>query len=118
MTVHRFEDLRVWQAAKQQCDRVGALIKRPEFQRDRELSDQLNAASISVMNNISEGFLRHRDKEFLQFLRISAGSNGEVRSCYYAAHGRKYIDDSESAELIELSNAINRMTRRLQSTLG
>jgi four helix bundle protein len=117
VTVHRFEDLRVWQAAKQQCDRVG-LIKRPEFQRDRELSDQLNAASISVMNNISEGFLRHRDKEFLQFLRISAGSNGEVRSCYYAAHGRKYIDDSESAELIELSNAINRMTRRLQSTLG
>jgi len=116
--VYRFEDLRVWQAAKKQCDRVGVLIKRPEFHRDRELSGQLNAASISVMNNISEGFLRHRDKEFLQFLRVAAGSNGEVRSCYYAAHARKYIDDAESAELIELSNAIGRMTRRLQSTLG
>ena len=118
MVVYRFEDLRVWQAAKKQSDRVGELIKRPEFRRDRELSDQLNAASISVMNNISEGFLRHRDKEFLQFLRIAAGSNGEVRSCYYAAHGRKDIDDTESAELVELSNAIGRMIRRLQDTLG
>ena len=118
MIVYRFEDLRVWQAAKQQCNRVGMLIKRPEFQRDRDLSEQLNAASISVMNNISEGFLRHRDKEFLQFLRVAAGSNGEVRSCYYAAHGRKYIDDDESTELIELSNVIGRMIRRLQGTLG
>ena len=117
MTVYRFEDLRVWQAAKQQSDRVGELIKRPKFRDDRALSDQLNAASISVMNNISEGFLRHRDKEFLQFLRVAAGSNGEVRSCYYAAQGRKYIDDPESAELIELSNVIGRMIRRLQSTL-
>jgi four helix bundle protein len=100
VVVYRFEDLRVWQAAKQQCDRVGALIKRPEFVRDRELSNQLNAASISVMNNISEGFLRYRDKEFLQFLRIAAAaSNGEVRSCYYAAHGRKYLGDMEASEL-------------------
>jgi hypothetical protein len=31
MSVCRFEDLRVWQAAKRQCDRVGELIKRTEF---------------------------------------------------------------------------------------
>jgi four helix bundle protein len=115
--VHRFEDLRVWQAAKQQCDRVGELITRAEFRRDFALSTQLNAASISVMNNISEGFLRHRDTEFLQFLRISAGSNGEVRSCYHAALGRAYLSDVEAKELIELSNSIGRMLSRLQETL-
>jgi hypothetical protein len=90
VVVYRFEDLRVWQAAKKQSNRVGELIKRPEFRCDRELSDQMNAASISVMNNISEGFLRPRDK----------------------------VDDTESAELVELSNAIGRMIRRLQDTLG
>jgi four helix bundle protein len=57
MGVCRFEDLRVWQAARKQCDRVGALIDRPRFRRDRPLSDQMNAAAISVMFNISEGFL-------------------------------------------------------------
>jgi hypothetical protein len=45
MGVYRFEDLRVWQAARKQCDRVGGLINRPEFRRDRPLSDQMNAAA-------------------------------------------------------------------------
>jgi four helix bundle protein len=67
MGVYRFEDLRVWQAAKTQCDLVGALIKRPEFRRDREMSGQMNDASISVMFNIAEGFLRRRDKEWRNF---------------------------------------------------
>ena len=117
MGVYRFEDLRVWQAAKRQTDRVGELIKRPEFRQDPELSGQMNSASISVMNNISEGFLRHRDKEFMQFLRISAGSNGEVRSCLHAACGRKYIGRAETDDLIEESNTIGKMIRRLQATL-
>jgi hypothetical protein len=34
--VYRFEDLRVWQAAKEQCDRVGDLLTRQRFQRDCE----------------------------------------------------------------------------------
>jgi four helix bundle protein len=117
MGVCRFEDLRVWQAAKRQCDRVGELITRPQFRADAELADQMNAASLSVMNNISEGFLRHRDRELMQFLRVSAGSNGELRSCFYAARGRKYLDDQEADDLIEASNEIGRMIRRFQATL-
>ena len=118
MGVYRFEDLRVWQAAKEQCDRVGLLMKRPEFRQDPALLTQMNEASLSVMLNISEGFLRRRDKETLQFLRFSAGSNGELRACYYAAHGRQYIDDSERDELLELNASIGRMTRRFQQSLG
>jgi four helix bundle protein len=89
--VYRFEDLRVWQAAKRQCDRVGAPLLRPEFRDDRQLSDQMNAAALSVMFNITEGFLRRRDKETLQFLRYSFASNGELKAGYYAAEGRKYL---------------------------
>ena len=118
MGVYRFEDLRVWQAAKEQCDRVGKLIKRPLFRLDPGLSNQMNEASLSVMLNISEGFLRRRDKEMLQFLRFSAASNGELRSCYYAAHGRQYVDDTERDELLELNASIGKMTRRFQQTLG
>jgi hypothetical protein len=66
MGVNRFEDLRVWQAARTQCDRVGELIRRPEIRRDQELIGQMNDASISVTLNISEGFLRRRDKETMQ----------------------------------------------------
>ena len=117
MGVYRFEDLRVWQAAKRQCDRVGALVKRPEFERDRELSSQMNDASLSVMLNISEGFLRRRDKELLQFLRYSTASNGELRACYHAAHGRGYLGGPERDDLLELNASIGRMTRRFQDSV-
>ena len=45
MGVYRFEDLRVWQAAKKQCDHVGELLKRPEFRRDQQMSEQMNDAA-------------------------------------------------------------------------
>jgi four helix bundle protein len=115
--VYRFEDLRVWQAAKVQCDNVARLVRTPVFQGDTALGAQMNRAALSVMNNISEGFLRHHDGEFMNFLRIAAGSNGEVRSCLYAAHGRGYLPDAAASELIEATNVIGRMIRRLQSTL-
>jgi four helix bundle protein len=116
--VDRFEDLRVWRAARKQCQQVADLTKRPGFCRDFKLSAQISDASVSVMNNISEGFLRRHDKEFFSFLRYAAASNGEVRGCFYAALDRRYITDDEAAELIEASNYIGRMIRRLQDSLG
>jgi four helix bundle protein len=116
--VYRFEDLRVWQAAKRQCDLVGALIIRPEFRRDQEMSGHMNDASLSVMFNITEGFLRRRDAETLQFLRYSFASNGELKAGYYAANSRKYLDSAEAAELIALNESIARMLRRWMATLN
>lgn len=103
--VYRFEDLRVWQAARDQCSRVGGLITQPAFRRDIELASQMNDVSISVMFNISEGFLRRRDPDTLKFLRYSKASNGELKSGYYAAEDRKYIDSAEAKELIELNES-------------
>jgi len=117
MGVNRFEDLRVWQAARTQCDRVGELIKRPEFRGDRELTGQMNDAAISVTLNISEGFLRRRDKETMQFLRYSIASNGELKACYYIADGRQYLKADEIDGLIELNESIAKMLRRWQGTL-
>ena len=117
MGVYRFEDLRVWQAAKQQCDRVGILLKRPEFRRDNELSGQINDAALSVVFNIAEGFLRRRDRETLQFLRYAFASNGELKSGYYVAAGRNYLPEVETADLITLNEGIARMLRRWQATL-
>ena len=74
MGVVRFEELRVWQAAKCLCDEIGALIQRPSLQNDDAIKNQLNAATLSTMANIAEGFMRGGSKEFAQFVRIAAGS--------------------------------------------
>jgi four helix bundle protein len=112
MGVYRFEDLRVWQAAKLQCDKVGSLIARPEFRRDAEMSKQMNAAAISVLFNITEGFLRRVDKETKQFLRYAFASNGELKAGYYAVSARGYITPSETTELVALNESIAKMLRR------
>lgn len=47
------------------------------------------------MNNISEGFERDSNKEFIKFLGYSKGSEGEVRSMLYIALDLKYITKEE-----------------------
>ena len=77
----------------------------------------MNGAALSVLLNISEGFLRRHDKETLQFLRYAFASNGEVKASYYAARGRQYVTDEELADLIALNESISKMLRRWQGTL-
>ena len=98
--VLKFKDLQVWQAAKDQCDRVGALLERPALHHDRGLSDQVNRAALSVVLNITEGFLRRRDKETMQFLRYAIASNGELKAAYYVAAARGYLTSAETPAFI------------------
>jgi four helix bundle protein len=91
-------------------------LKRAEFRGDAALSAQLNQAAISVMNNISERFLRHCDRESCSFCALPPARTAK-RSCLYAAEGRTYLTAEEARELIKASEAIGRMIRRLQSTL-
>ena|SRR5579872_4267534 len=116
--VYRFEDLRVWQALREQCRRVGELLERPTFARDRELAGQMNDASISVNFKIAEGFLRRSDPDTLKFLRYSLASNGELKSGYYLAQDKKYITLDEGKELIALNESIAKMLNRWMSTLN
>lgn len=52
------------------------------------------------MNNIAEGFERGGWKEFLQFLSVSKGSYGELRSQIYSAADRKYLSDEQFRDQI------------------
>jgi len=62
-----------------------------KFKRDFRLRDQVTAAAVSSMSNIAEGFSRHSNKEFAQFLFISKGSVSEVQSIFYIALDQDYI---------------------------
>jgi four helix bundle protein len=80
MKYERFEDLPVWQAAVELAVRVYVLTKDKFFNQSGDLRDQLRRASLSVSNNIAEGFERGSTVELLAFLYIARGSCGETRS--------------------------------------
>ncbi len=85
MTYERFEDLPVWKAAMEIAVRVYALTRDRFFSQPGDLRDQLRRASLSISNNIAEGFERGSTAELLAFLYIARGSAGETRSMLYFA---------------------------------
>jgi four helix bundle protein len=80
MKYKRFEDLPVWKDAIELAVRVFALTAQPAFRPYRGVRDQIERSSVSVSNNIAEGFERGTTQELLTFLYISRGSCGETRS--------------------------------------
>ena len=114
MAVTRFEDLEVWQASRAFCREIGSVLRRPCFRADFPVWQQLNAAAISTVANIAEGFLRNTPREFTRYLRIAAGSNGEVRALVYVAKDRGYLASIEFHRLVDSTNAIGRMLRALE----
>lgn len=80
MKYKRFEDLPVWKDAIELAVRVFALTAQPAFRQYRGVRDQIERSSVSVSNNIAEGFERGTTQELLTFLYIARGSCGETRS--------------------------------------
>ena len=80
MRYERFEDLPVWQAAVDLAAQIILWTAHPWFRGQGDLKSQLQRASLSVSNNIAEGFERGSTSELLHYLYIARGSSGEVRS--------------------------------------
>src|SRR5260221_10954120 len=76
----RFEDLPVWQEAAQLYCSVLDLLEESNDSFSIGFRNQLDRASLSVSNNIAEGFERMPTAELLTFLEFARGSAGEVRS--------------------------------------
>jgi len=93
--VERFEDLKVWQATRDAVTVVYQLSSTGSFSRDYALRDQIRRAAVSVPSNVAEGFSRHSNKEFIQFLFIAKGSAAEVQSQLYVALDQGYISQGE-----------------------
>ena len=130
MTIKSFEDLECWKEARKFVKMVYDSINSSErFKKDYRLRDQATSAAVSSMSNIAEGFSRHSNKEFVQFLFISKSSAAEVQSIFYVAMDQEYISQEvfqgvyERAELVSkldsglikyLNSKIKKTTQRTQ----
>jgi len=99
--VNCFEDLTCWQEARKIVKDIYKVCSINEFRKDFGLADQVKRAAVSIMANISEGFSRRGNKEFIQFLFIAMSSAAEVQSHLYVALDQKYIDQKKFNEIYE-----------------
>lgn len=105
----RFEELHMYQRARELTNRVYELTRKGGFSRDLGLVDQIRRASVSIMSNIAEGFERGASTEFIQFLFIAKGSCGEVRAQLQIARDQGYISEREHTEMEDLARRISGM---------
>jgi len=109
MKVISFEDLQVWKDSRILVKSIYQLTSDGKFSKDFGLREQIQRASVSIMNNIAEGFERNNNKEYIKFLGYSKGSAGEVRSMLYVATDLGYILQDSFNTLYQM--AINIITQ-------
>lgn len=114
MRIERFEDIIAWQMAKELTISIYTLFEKST---DFGFKDQIQRASVSIMNNIAEGFERKTNNEFKHFLYIAKGSCGEVRSMLIVTKELNKISLEQYTELFDKSEIISRMLSNLIKTL-
>ena len=119
MTYERFEDLPVWKAAIELAEKIYAMTEKTPFSRKYSLRDQLERATLSISNNIAEGFERGTTQELLTFLYIARGSAGEVRSMLCFIERLLFFQDFkfEISNLKLLAEGISRQLRAWADSL-
>jgi four helix bundle protein len=119
MTYERFEDLPVWQHAIRLAEGCEDFLIAAKEKITFSKRDQLDRCSLSVSNNIAEGFERGTKNEFLAFLYIARGSAGEVRSmlCYFERRPVLVDFRSEISNLKSLAEGCSRQLRAWADSL-
>ena len=111
--IQNFKDLRIWQDSIDLVQSIYEITK--EFPKDElyGLVNQVRRASVSIPSNVSEGFMRHHNKEFKQFLFIALSSSAEVETQLIIAEKLKYISIEKLENINEKLDKFNRMTMSL-----
>ena len=117
MAIDNFEDLNVWKRARELVNLIYRITKKKEFSEDKGLVDQIRRASVSILSNISEGFERGSNVEFIQFLYIAKASCGEVRCQIIIAFDQGYINKDELRKIKELTLKVSGMIGNLVNYL-
>ncbi len=108
--IEKIEDLNVWKEGVRLS--VG-IYKSLKNCKDYGLRDQIQRSAVSIPSNISEGFDRKGNKEFIQFLYIAKGSCSELRTQLYIAMETGSVEKTTGLEFIEKTKKISAMLYKL-----
>ena len=112
-TYKRFEDLPVWQASAKLAAQLFKWSTHRSFRGKGDLANQIQRATLSVSNNIAEGFERGSTNDLLKFIYIARGSAGEVRSMLCVMEMMEEFGELK-LEIVEFKKEIEGVSRQLR----
>ena len=116
MAERNFESLRVWQNAR---IFVNAVYDMMADNKDWGFRDQIQRASVTIMNNIAEGYESGSDAKYVNFLNIAKGSCSEVRNMLYLCKDRHFCTEEQFNDLksqaIQISSQLYKLIEYLNN---
>ena len=99
MKAKNIDDVVVYREAEEASGVISAILERPAFSKDFNLSDQLARSSSRIAPLIAEGFGQLTDRHLATYLGRARGSALETNGHLCKALQRRFISDSEYADL-------------------
>jgi four helix bundle protein len=120
MKIERFEDLDIWKKSIELYVDIFGVIENSGLKNDFSAKDQLKRATLSISNNIAEGFEYENNLQFIRFLRYSKGSAGEIRNMvtvfFMTGQIGKEQHDKLIEKIVEISKSIKGFMKYLSNT--
>jgi four helix bundle protein len=108
-----FQELKVWQKAKELAVFLYRLTGQGEFGKDWGLRDQMRRAAISIPSNIAEGDELDTDRQSIKFFYIAKGSSGELLTQAIIANEIGYLKKQHFDHIKKECGAISGMLTSL-----
>lgn len=112
-----FQEIDAWKLSRVLTSDSFRLFRSEKLAREFTLKDQFTRASLSIMNNIAEGFGRPTKVDFARFLSIARASAMEVQSMPYVLQDLEFIDENCFNDLFVKTDRIIRMLGSLAGYL-
>jgi four helix bundle protein len=119
MKYNRFEELPVWNDAMRLGAAAWDLVEDRAFTYKGDLRDQMQRSSLSISNNIAEGFESGTNKLLLKHLYIALGSAGETRSMLLFVLGRQSFAQlhPQAQRILEESRSVSRQLQKWSNSI-
>jgi len=108
-----FQELKVWQRAKELAVFIYKLTGRGAFAKDYGLKDQIRRATVSIPSNIAEGDELGSNRQSVKFFYISKDSSAGLLTQAIIAHEIGYLEKQHFDHIRDECYSISGMLGKL-----
>lgn len=112
-TIKTYRDLHIWKKSIELVKDIYKYTEKFPKQEIYGLVSQMRRAAVSIPSNVAEGFRRHHNREYKQFMYMSLGSCAELETQVTIAKELKYLQKETEVILLESLDHICRMISNL-----